>query len=140
MYWQEGAMERVNLSRTSHYLVRARQRGYRSVDLSIIESLGNFSGDGFLLRKKDVAAELERLSKTLRVLRRSRANKDSYRPEIEAEEREVVREIERLERLPGAFIPIESGHALSIYRPSRRRLRQLLHGGRRRRLDRRYWR
>jgi hypothetical protein len=133
-------MKPSNLTRTSHYLVRARQRGYRPIDLRIIERLGSFSGDGLLLRRKDATAELEGLRTTLRGLRRRRANRNSYQPEIEADERQIILDIERLQRLQGAFIPIESGHALSIYRPSRRRLKHLLHGRRTRRAHGRYWR
>jgi hypothetical protein len=133
-------METLTLTRTSHCLVRARQRGYRPADLGIIETLGNFSGDGLLLRRKDAALELERLTTTLRALRRRRANRKTYRREIEADKHQIVSDIERLQRLQGSFIPIESGQALSIYRPSKRRLQRLLHGRTRRRADGRRWR
>jgi hypothetical protein len=58
-------MEPTNLTITTHYVVRARQRGYRLEDLAIIERLGTLRADGLLLREKDVAAEIERLSMTL---------------------------------------------------------------------------
>jgi hypothetical protein len=133
-------MEQTNLSITAHYIARARQRGYRMEDLAIMERLGTFRADGLLLREKEVAREIERLSMTLRRIRRGRANGNFSASEIDGEEYETVREIERLQRLRGAFIPIECGHAVSIYRPCRRRMKYVLRGGRRPRRDRRYWR
>jgi hypothetical protein len=133
-------MEPTNLTITTHYVVRAQQRGYRLEDLAIIERLGTLRADGLLLREKDVAAEIERLSMTLRRIRRGRANAKFGASEIDGEEYETVREIERLQRLRGAFIPIECGHAVSIYRPCRRRMKYVLRGGRRPRRERRYWR
>lgn len=114
---------------TNHFITRARQRGYRQEDLAIMERFGTFRGDGLLLREKDVTAEIDQLGMTLRLIRRGGANGS-----------EIVRVIERLRRLQGAFIPIECGHALSIYRPCRRRMKYVLRGGRRPRRDRRYWR
>jgi hypothetical protein len=116
-------MEPTNLSITAHYIVRARQRGYRLEDLAIMERLGTFRADGLLLREKDVAPEIERLSMTLQRIRRGRANGNFSASEI-------VREIERLRRLRGAFIPIECGHAVSIYRPCSRRLKHIIRGTR----------
>jgi hypothetical protein len=133
-------MEPTNLSITAHFITRARQRGYRREDLAIIEKFGTFREDGLLLREKDVAAEIDHLSMTLRRIRRSRANGNFSASEIEGEDYEIVREIERLQRLRGAFIPIECGHALSIYRPCRRRLKYVLRGGRRPHGNRRSWR
>jgi hypothetical protein len=131
-------MKPLSLTRTSHYLVRARQRGYRPEDLAIIERLGNFGGDGILLRKKDVAPEIERLSTTLRGLRRRRANAKFQRVEFEVGEGEIARKIKQLQRLSGSYIPIESGHALSIYRPSKRRAEHILRGRRLRGQQRRH--
>jgi hypothetical protein len=88
-------MEPTNLTITAHYIVRARQRGYRLEDLAIMERLGTFQADGLLLREKDVAAEIEHLSMTLRRIRRARANGSFSASEI-------VREIDRLQRLRGA--------------------------------------
>src|SRR5262249_38961874 len=119
------------LSTTAHYVTRARQRGYRQEDLAIMERFGTFWPDGLLLREKDVAAAIAPLSITLRLIRRGRANGNAS---------EIVREIESLRRLQGTFIPIEDGHAVSIYRPCGRRLKYVLRGGRRPRRDRRYWR
>lgn len=133
-------MEPTNLTLTAHYIVRARQRGYRLEDLAIIERLGTSRADGLLLREKDVAPEIERLSMTLRRIRRGKANGNLSAAEIVGEQYEIAREIERLRRLRGAFIPIECGHAVSIYRPCRRRMKYVLRGGRRPRRDRRYWR
>ena len=133
-------MEQTNLSITAHYIARARQRGYRMEDLAIMERLGTFRADGLLLREKEVAREIERLSMTLRQIRRGRANGKFNASEIDGEEHEIVREIARLRRLQGAFIPIECGRAVSIYRPCRRRMKYVLGGGRRPRRDRRYWR
>jgi len=116
-------MEPTNLTLTAHYVVRARQRGYRLGDLAIMERLGTLRADGLLLREKDVAPEIERLSMTLRRIRRGRANGNFSASE-------VVREIERLRRLQGAFIPIECGHAVSIYRPCSRRLKHIIRGTR----------
>jgi hypothetical protein len=132
-----------NLTKTAHSGVRARQRGYRLEDFAIVERLGIFAGDGIFVRKKDVAPEIERLSRVLRHMRRE-VSRNLHLPGIEAEEPKVeskiVQQIERLQRLPGAFIPIESGQALSIYRPCSRRVKRLLRGRRRWRSDRRYWR
>ena len=124
-------MEPTNLSITAHFITRARQRGYRQEDLAIMERFGTLRGDGLLLREKDVAAEIDHLSMTLRLTRRGGANGNAS---------EIARGIERLRRLQGAFIPIECGHAVSIYRPCRRRMKYVLRGGRRPRRDRRYWR
>jgi hypothetical protein len=132
-------MEPTNLTITAHYIVRARQRGYRLEDLPIIERLGTSRADGLLLREKDVAPEIERLSMTLRRIRRGKANGNLSAAEID-EQYEIVREIERLRRLRGAFIPIEYGHAVSIYRPCKRHMKYVLRGGRRPRRERRYWR
>jgi hypothetical protein len=118
-------MDAANLTVTAHYLVRARQRGYRLTDLAFIETLGSSRGDGIFLREKDLAPELKRLSASLQRMRKP--VKARYgRSEIDTQRREIVREIERLERLSGAYIPIEDGHALSIYRPSKRRLKRIL--------------
>ena len=65
-------MEPTNLSITAHFITRARQRGYRQEDLAIMERFGTLRGDGLLLREKDVAPEIERLSMTLRRIRRGR--------------------------------------------------------------------
>jgi len=124
-------MEPTNLSVTAHFITRARQRGYRQEDLAIMERFGTFRGDGLLLREKDVAAEIDHLSMTLRLIRRGGANGNAS---------EIAQGIERLRRLQGAFIPIECGHVVSIYRPCRRRMKYVLRGGRRPRRDRRYWR
>jgi len=130
-----------NLTKTAHYNVRARQRGYRPEDFAIVERLGIFAGDGIFVRKKDVAPEIERLSRVLRHMRRQ-VSRNFHQPGIEAEgpnlESKIVQQIERLQRLPGAFIPIESGLALSIYRPCSRRLKRLLRGRRRWRRGRRH--
>jgi hypothetical protein len=133
-------MEPTNLTITTHFIVRARQRGYRMEDLAIMERLGTLQADGLLLREKDVAPEIERLTMTLRRLRRGRANGNLSAAEIVGDQYEIAREIERLRRLRGAFIPIECGHALSIYRPCGRRMKYALRGGRRSRRDRRYGR
>jgi hypothetical protein len=66
-------MEPTNLTITAHYIVRARQRGYRLEDLAIMERLGTLRADGLLLRERDVAPEIERLSMMLRRIRRRRA-------------------------------------------------------------------
>src|SRR6266849_362096 len=88
-------MEPTNLTITAHYIVRARQRGYRLEDLAIIERFGTLRADGLLLREKDVAPEIERLSMTLRHIRRGRANGNFFSAsEIDGEEYETVREIE----------------------------------------------
>jgi hypothetical protein len=132
-----------NLTKTAHYRVRARQRGYRQEDFAIVERLGIFTGDGIFVRKRDVAPEIERLSRVLRHMRR-RASRIFHQPGIEVEEPKVeskiVQQIERLQRLPGVFIPIESGQALSIYRPCSRRVKRLFRDRRRWRWNRRYWR
>lgn len=125
---------------TGHFIVRARQRGYRLADLAMVESMGTFAGDGILLRKKDIAPEVDRLTARLRRIRHRKADGNFIPAEIEIEERETVLQIERLRRLPGVFVPLENGHALSIYRPFRRRLKHILHGGRRLRPQRRHWR
>src|SRR5262245_17617538 len=97
-HW-EGAMGGRRLNITDHYLVRARQRGYRSKDLEIMETFGTLEEEGILVRKKDVVPQIERLSTTLREMRRRRANGIVHGPVMEAEEREIVWEIERLHRL-----------------------------------------
>jgi len=116
---------------TSHCMVRARQRGYRLTDLEILEQLGTLAGDGILLRKKDVEPEISRLAALLRRMRHRKAKGNFIPAKVEIEEQETIRQIERLRRLPGSFIPLENGHALSIYRPCRRRLRRALHDERR---------
>jgi hypothetical protein len=125
----------ASITTTAHYVVRARQRGYRLEDLAVMERLGTGAGDGILLRKRDVDDEIKRLSRQLRHIRRRKAVGHLYQAEIEIG---IARQIERLQRLPGAFVPLESGRALSIYRPGRRRLKYIQRGGRRRRPDRRW--
>jgi hypothetical protein len=116
---------------TAHCAVRARQRGCRHADFEMVESTGSWMREGVFVRRRDVESKLHRLSAQLRRKRREgiKGNDD----------REIIHEIERLQRLPGTFIPVDSGHALSIYRPSKRRLKRILRGGRmRRRASRRY--
>jgi hypothetical protein len=133
-------MREESITITAHYAARARQRGYRSEDLAIMERLATAAEDGILLRTRDVQHEIEWLSSQLRHIRRRKTDERLCQAEIEIGEYEIVQQIERLQRLPGAFVPLENGHALSIYRPSRRRLKHILRGGRMPRRDRRYWR
>ena len=114
---------------TAHYAVRARQRGYRHADFEIVESTGTWMREGIFVRRRDVESKLHRLSAQLRRKRREG---------IKGNDREIIHEIERLQRLPGTFIPMDNGHALSIYRPSTRRRKRILRGGRMRLASRRY--
>ena len=88
--------------------------------------------EGVFVRRRDVDSKLRRLSVQLRRKRREgkKGNDDC----------EIIREIERLQRLPGTFIPVDSGYALSIYRPSKRRQKIILRGRRMRGALRRYGR
>jgi hypothetical protein len=115
---------------TAHCAVRARQRGYRHTDFEMVESIGTWMREGIFVRRRDVDSKLHRLSAQLRRKRGEgiEGNDDG----------EIIREIERLQRLPGTFTPVDGGHALSIYRPSKRRLKRILRGGRMRSASRRY--
>jgi hypothetical protein len=119
--------EKPNLIITGHCAARMRQRGYQIADLETIESLGTPSGDGIVLRTKDVAPELEQLSMLLKTIRQHRSAVPNPPPnEAASAEREIIDRIQRLRRLAGTFIPLEGGQALSIYRPCERRLKHLL--------------
>jgi hypothetical protein len=115
---------------TAHCAVRARQRGYRHTDFEMVESTGIWMREGIFVRRRDVDSQLHRLSAQLRRKRREGIEGN--------DDREIIRDIERLQRLPGTFIPVDGGHALSIYRPSKRRLKRILRGGRMRGASRRY--
>ena len=53
--------------------------------------------------------------------------------EASAEKAELVRQVERLRRLQGTFLPVAEGGALkSVYRGSSRRAKRVLRGRRRR--------
>jgi hypothetical protein len=131
-------MNRPSIIITAHCSVRARQRGYQPTDLAIMERLGTAAGDGILLRKRDVEYEIETLSRQLRRIRRRKAHQRLYQNDGKTGEYEIIQQINRLQRLSGAFVPVKHGHALSSYRPCMRRLKHLLRGGRRVRSDRRY--
>jgi len=123
--------ESSNLIITAHCAARMRQRGYQSADLETIESLGTPSHDGIVLRKKDVEPELERLSMQLKMIRRrGMAFESLVEDGAVSSERDISRRIERARRLIGTFIPLEAGHALSVYRPCERRLKHMLRGRR----------
>jgi hypothetical protein len=114
---------------TSHVAVRMRQRGYHLSDFDAVENLGTQMGDhGVLFLEKDAEPELTRLAKELKNLRRKRLRERFA-------ERELIQQIERIRRLARTttFIPTAHGCALSIYRPSSRRLKHILHGQIRRR-------
>ncbi len=113
---------------SSHSIVRARQRGYRTGDLEKIEELGTTVSDGILLRSKDIASGIHQLTRRRRNLR-ARNTAEDFRDQrrIKQEEANIVKEIDQLRRLQGSYIPVQDGCILSVYRPSRRRLRRMLH-------------
>jgi hypothetical protein len=122
----EGQMRSsLKLAITAHLTVRMRQRGYRVDDFATIERLGTDTSGGVLLRKKDVRAELMKLSEERRSIRKHK-EPDRYA------EQEIIRKLESARKLEGTYIPTESGCALSIYRPSSRRMKYILHGRSRR--------
>lgn len=88
---------------SKHATVRARQRGYRLADVELVSCLGTEVADGFLLTRRDI----DRMAPLTDPLL-----------------------AERLVRLVGSFVPSAAGLSLSIYRPSRRRMRLLLTGRR----------
>lgn len=122
-------MARSSFSRISnHSMIRARQRGYRVGDLEKVEQLGTPVKDGILLRSRDIASEIQRLTDKRRKLRaRSGLRRSGDQTPIRMEEASIRKEIEQLQRLQGTFIPVQGGCALTVYRPSRRRLRRILH-------------
>jgi hypothetical protein len=126
-----------NLIITRHAAVRARQRGFRPADLAMVESLGSFAGDGILLRKADVEPEIKRLIEQRRVIRRQVAAGALDPAEAEKSDDETGRTIERLRRIEGTYIPSEDGHAVSVYRPCKQKLKRLLQRHRPRRTKRR---
>ena len=119
---------------TAHCAERLRQRGYLPADLETIERLGTWCKDGVILRKRDVEPELELLAMQRKMIRQQRG---ALSDDAASAESEVIRRMERVRRLIGSFIPVEEGHALSIYRPCERRFKRVLRGrrgrGRRRR-------
>src|SRR6266404_3691449 len=119
----------TRLNVTPHCAVRARQRGYRLDDFATAEILGTLVEDGILLRTRDINSELKRLTAELRRARRRTVG--TGLSEVEGSENELIRQINRLQRLKGVFLPSENGRVLSVYRPCRRRLRSIL-GHRRR--------
>jgi len=109
-----------------------RQRGYRLADVQVVERLGTPSRDGLVLLEKDIKPELERLAKERKLIRNERVAAQNLSSGQGADkERNIARQIQQLRRLAGTFIPVKNGHALSIYRPSARRLKYQLRGRRR---------
>lgn len=119
---------RSRLTITAHCMLRMRQRGYRLGDYETVEALGSQIRDGIVLLKRDVEGELSRLAEELLNLRRRKAA--NLKPAEGTSERDIVRQMERLSRLVGTFIPTAGGSALSIYRPCNRRQKHILHGRR----------
>ena len=89
---------------SKHAAIRARQRGYIQNDVRFVIEHGTRVPDGYLLREKDV------------------------RPMVKDKELTSNVDIERVGKLVGTFVPTTTdGLALSVYRPSRRKTRHLLH-------------
>jgi hypothetical protein len=128
-----------SLAITAHCLVRARQRGYRPEDLAILERLGTMTDAGIFLRSRDVEAEVSLLKRQLQRKRHRQADSE-FDQAVAAEDCEVIRQIERLQCLKGTFVPAENGHALSVYRPCRRREKRILLRKRRHRSNRNHGR
>ncbi len=87
---------------TDHAARRMRQRGFRESDARTVLENGTPSDDGVLLTRRDVA---ERIAE--------------YRARIA-----------ELERLRGAAIFLSGGRVVSVYRPSRKKVRRMLREGR----------
>lgn len=89
-------------SMTDHAACRLRQRGFRERDPQLVLENGTPSDDGVVLTRRDIA---ERISE--------------YRARIS-----------ELERLRGAAVFMSEGKVVSVYRPSRRKVRRMLREGR----------
>jgi hypothetical protein len=116
------------LAITAHFAVRMRQRGYRLGDYETVQTLGTQVRDGIVLLKRDAEDELRRLAEDLLNIRGQRTG--NLRSAEVASERDIVRQMERLSKLVGTFIPTAGGSALSIYRPCNRRRKHILRGRR----------
>ena len=87
---------------THHAEVRLRQRGLRERDVAFVLEHGTPAGDAVLLTQQDAAQMI-----------------GEYR-----------RRIAQLERLSGTAVFMDGGWILSVYRPSRVRVRRMLREGR----------
>ncbi len=85
-----------------------RQRGYRESDLTVILQNGTTTHDGVVLSGKDVAMVVS-----------------NYR-----------REIAKLERLKGSAVFLAEGKVVSVYRPSKSKVRRMIRHGRGRKYSR----
>jgi hypothetical protein len=119
-----------NLIITRHCAVRAQQRGYQVTDLETVQRIATMAPEGLFVRWRDVNLEIQQLKTRLRRLRQGKKEKTLHSAQIADQEREIVRQIDRLTRLPGTFLPIEDGYALSVYRSSNRREKRVLRGNR----------
>lgn len=124
-------LRRSSLIITGHLAARMRQRGYKLGDLEALEDLGTEFAEGIFVRKRDTKTELNRLSGQLKVIRRQRTSAPKLSSaETTAVEQDLIQRIGRLHRLTGTFVPLEDGHALSIYHPCDRRAKHILRGRR----------
>ena len=83
---------------TRHGTERLRQRGYRKADLCVVLREGTPTGNAVLLTDRDVEARI-------------------------ADCRRLIRQ---LERLRGTAVVLAGDRVLSVYRPSRRKLKRFL--------------
>lgn len=83
---------------TKHAVERFAQRGYSPDDVDLIMKIGTEVDEGFLVREKDVEAEIELLRKRLK----------------------------RVERLKGARLVIANGAVITGYRTNKRTQKRLL--------------
>ncbi len=92
---------------SKHAATRARQRGYSQSDIRFVIENGTEVPDGYLLRKKDIRLMVEDEELTGKAL------------------------MTWATKLEGTFVPsTKDGRAMSVYRPSSRKRKHLLHGRR----------
>lgn len=121
-----------SLRPTDHFELRARQRGYRTEDLRLIQDCGTQTEDGVVLRRRDIDGEMKRLDRELKTVRtKAKSGRNSGVTDDAKLEAEIIKRMGRLPRLAGSYIPSASGCALTVYRPCARRLHRILGKGRR---------
>lgn len=83
---------------TQHAEQRVAQRSFKDEDLQLIYQFGAETTDGILLRERDIRGEVTRLK----------------------------HKIDRLERLTGVYLVMNQDQAVTVYRPTGKRLKRRL--------------
>ena len=111
---------------TLHAMKRAQQRGYREADIQLIAEYGTLVGAGVVLLRSDAENAIKTLEHALTMRRAGKTRKGLAR--TATTETDLVRTVDSLRRLARKqpFVPSETGHALTVYPLSRRKLKKIL--------------